>query len=177
MNNYVPPEFQAASLDADSLSRAEFDHGFPEQPGRVYLLGPTGTGKTHYAFALIRKWLNPPHWPMLSMASLSIGWLSVPQAIAEARSAVNFKAGFTESDLLDEWRAPRVLLLDDLSMPDSDQRAWQVVFNLIDYRWSHRLPTIVTSNVKPSAFEPRLSDRFQDFKLGVMKGKSMRGRL
>jgi len=115
----------------------------------LYLVGFTGRGKTHQAYGAIRR---------LVASGCGMGWTAINAVDMQGLTRVR-DGHDTEGALLRLMRSP-LLLLDDLGAaakvtPWSDD----VLYRLVTHRYERRMPTIVTSNLKPSDLSRQLGDR------------------
>ena len=98
-----------------------------------------------------------------------------------------FRAGFrdnTYQDLFDRVRNSPLLVLDDLGAEyhrGDDAMSWasEQIYLIVNHRYSHRLPTVVTTNVSTKRIEGRILDRLMHTaggfgKVVVMEGPSYR---
>jgi DNA replication protein DnaC len=111
--------------------------GSMELKGRnwLYLYGDCGAGKTHLAVALARKIALDRQWePAL------ISWAHyvnrVQQSWQDARVKVD--GGPVRESL--------VLVLDDMDKKEGAPWMLSHLYDIIDYRYMHQLPTIMTAN-------------------------------
>ena len=108
--------------------------------------GSYGTGKTHLASAIANELINK-RIPVLNMKMLDM--------------IKYIKDSFDESfSPLDDFREAKVLIIDDLGKESQRYWASSQVYSIIDYRYSHRLPTIITTNLH--------SDKFKEIYGGAM---------
>ncbi|MFC9331424.1 ATP-binding protein [Kitasatospora sp. NPDC057015] len=114
----------------------------------LLLLGETGTGKTHQAYGAIRTLLG---------AGVRLRWRAV--------SSVSFHAMMRPRPGVDTEREMRalettpLLLLDDLGAAKASEFTEEITYRLVDYRYQHRLPTLITSNITPGELAGFLGDR------------------
>lgn len=76
-------------------------------------------------------------------------------------------AGSREGEDVNQWRATRgtpLLVVDDLGGEYVDDKGWmvKVVNGLVDYRYSNRLKTIITTNLDAKTFKLTYQDRVFD---------------
>lgn len=75
----------------------------------------------------------------------------------------NFNYCKTESPLDEFKRAPKLLVIDDVGTCSGDtQRVQSLYNNIIDYRYSHLLPTIITTNLPRPELGKYIGDRAFD---------------
>lgn len=122
----------------------------------VLLYGTTGTGKTH----LLGAALN-----LLRQRGMSPIYVVAPSLLDHIRDG--YEAGDYGARFTAIVRTP-VLLLDDLGAEARTSWSEQALFMLLDYRYRHRLPTAVASNLVPGDLEPRIASRLQDSALSTV---------
>lgn len=148
-----------------------------EPRGTLVIAGPVGVGKSHLAYALVMKHLQHchPSREEYAVESRTVGdYLS---AISPGRVSRDDEG--TPDDPAQCARKADLLLFDDLG--SSADSAWRMeqVFNVIDYRYTNMLPTIVTTNVLPSELSevigPRIASRLaHDATVIMMTGTDRR---
>lgn len=114
----------------------------------LLLLGPTGVGKTHLAYGAIRA---------VCVSGLHCTWMAITaaQAYALLRPGRKFES---EVDF-DRLASTQLLLLDDLGAAKSSEWTEEVNYRLINHRYEHELPTIITSNVPPRELGDAVGER------------------
>lgn len=104
--------------------------------GNLYLYGPGGTGKTHLAVAAARKAAkggkSARFWSMVSL-------LKILRECANPRSEVK------RPELL-HWD---VLVLDDIDKLKATPYAYEVIYELVETRWSNKKTTYFTAQHDP----------------------------
>ncbi|MFC9395010.1 ATP-binding protein [Streptomyces sp. NPDC057027] len=121
--------------------------GIAEGPS-LRIVGPTGTGKTHQAYGAIRT---------LLAAGVRLHWQAVTAADLYAR--LRPRPGFdSERDLQSLMRCP-LLLLDDLGAAKTSEWTEELTYRLINHRYEHLRPTLITSNLTTDALRAALGDR------------------
>ena len=65
-------------------------------------------------------------------------------------------------------RSVPLLILDDLGAESAAPWVREKLYQLVNHRYSYRLTTVVTSNLKPEAIEPRIYSRLCDPGVGTL---------
>lgn len=120
--------------------------------GWLLLMGGYGCGKTHLA-AAIANFAVEQGVPVL--------FLTVPDLLDWLRFAFestdeNFEARF------EEIRHIRLLVLDDLGTQNSTPWAAEKLYQIINYRYLLRLPTVITTNLTLDDLDGRIRSRLMD---------------
>jgi DNA replication protein DnaC len=122
----------------------------------IYLMGGTGSGKTHLACAVAIE---------LIKKGISVAFESVSDLFTRIRYCYN-NGIENEREILHKSYNSKVLILDDLGAEISNEKVQKRFHNIIDFRLRHRLATIITSNIKPEELQgildPRTIDRITD---------------
>jgi DNA replication protein DnaC len=121
--------------------------GISEGPS-LLIAGPTGTGKTHQAYGAIRALLTRGvrlRWEATTTADL----------YARLRPRVGHDA---ERDLQTLARSP-LLLMDDLGAAKTSEWTEELTYRLINHRYEHLLPTLITTNLPTAELRTTLGDR------------------
>ncbi|MGK5496717.1 ATP-binding protein [Streptomyces sp. URMC 125] len=148
----IPAEYRAATCDHPRV--AAWVHEIaeaavaPDRGGRgrrqittgpsLLLLGPTGTGKTHQAYGAIRA---------LTAAGLGVRWQAT--TAADLYAEMRPRPGADPETLLRRTMRVPLLVLDDLGAARTTEWTEELTYRLVNWRYSHRLPTLVTSNLAP----------------------------
>lgn len=127
---------------------------FAQSPdGWLLLWGPSGAGKTHLAAAIANDRIQRGE-PAL--------FVVVPDLLDELRSAYapNAEIGYDAS--IEQLRNAPLLILDDLGTQNTTPWAQEKLFQILNYRYNSRLPTVVTTNVNVERLDERLGMRLTD---------------
>ena len=124
-----------------------------EPAGWLLLTGPSGSGKTHLAAAIAGRRLD---------AGQGALFMVVPDLLDHLRAAYQPDSELGYDDLFELLKGAPVLVLDDLGVQSATPWAQEKVFQLINHRYNAQLPTVVTTNLDPGSFEPRLASRLSD---------------
>lgn len=114
----------------------------------LMLLGPTGTGKTHTAYAAIRA---------LALSGASCPWLFTTAADLYAR--LRPRHGVDSEQVFDTYTNVCLLVLDDLGAAKGTEWNEEVNYRLINHRYEHEQPTLITSNVAPARLADAVGER------------------
>ncbi|MRR32171.1 AAA family ATPase, partial [bacterium] len=120
--------------------------------GWLILMGTYGCGKTHLAAAIANTCIE------YGMGTI---FLSVPDLLDWLR----FSYSATDTSFeqrFDEIRNVELLVLDDLGTQNSTAWAAEKLFQIIDYRYTHKLPLVITTNLHLEDLDDRIRSRLQD---------------
>lgn len=140
---------QAQSIeDAYNVSRK-----FSESLNGWFLLqGGYGCGKTHLA-AAIANYAVAMGVPTL--------FLTVPDLLDMLRFAYDSE-DTTFEQRFNEIRDASLLVLDDFGTQNATGWAEEKLFQIINYRYINKLPTVLTTNLSLDEIEPRIRSRLTD---------------
>jgi DNA replication protein DnaC len=142
------------TMQADSLERAynQAMHFSQTLTGWLLLQGSYGCGKTHLAAAIANFAVS------LGVPTL---FITVPDMLDTLRFAygdpeTTFEARF------EQIKNVRLLVLDDFGTQNATGWAQEKLFQIINYRYINRLPTVVTTNLSLEEIEERIRSRLKD---------------
>ena len=121
--------------------------------GWLLLMGGYGSGKTHLAAAIANEVLVRGIVPL---------FVTVPDLLDYLRGAYAPDASQAYSDRFEQIRTTQLLILDDLGTENATPWALEKLFQLLNYRYMARLPTVVTTNQELERIDPRLRSRLAD---------------
>lgn len=119
-----------------------FDDIRHKERNSMIFFGSTGTGKTHLAAAISNHVINDKHHPV--MFGTYIEYLD------------RIRSEFSDTEhTKHEMKSLPLLVIDDLGK--EKQTAWsdQTLFEIINYRYEHRLPILITTNLSPDELTRR----------------------
>lgn len=126
---------------------------FAEQPeGWLLLEGGYGCGKTHLA---------------ASIGNVRIGhgdevlFVTSPDLLDHLRGSYG-DAEQNYDDTFERLKGVKLLILDDLGVENPSPWAKEKLFQLLNHRYTQRLPTVITTNAEIERLDPRLKSRMQD---------------
>ncbi|GAA5119084.1 ATP-binding protein [Haloechinothrix salitolerans] len=163
IDNLVPLRYRDAQLDEtedpkldawiDEIRAAEPTTNIdrPKMHGpSLLILGPTGVGKTHKAYALLRHLvdggLRLRSWPKMISA-------------ADLYARLRPRSGVDSEQVFEEFLAAEMVFIDDLGAAKTSEWVEEVNYRLIDHRYNNQLATIFTSNVPPRELGEVLGER------------------
>ncbi len=140
-NERVPKRYTNAEPDAIARAWAKNAVHTPDTTRSLMIVGPTGTGKTHRAYGVLRA---------VAEAG-STAWTALTAADLYAR--LRPRAGQDSETQFEGIVKTGVLFVDDLAAAKLTEWTEEVTYRLINKRYEQCIPSIFTSNVPPA--EPR----------------------
>ena len=126
---------------------------FAEHPEDWLLYtGRFGTGKTHLAAAIANY--------VLAQGG-DVIFQPVPDLLDQLRMGYG-NTGESYEDRFDRFRTIPLLILDDLGAQSPTAWAEEKLYQIINYRYVNKLPTVVTSNVNMRDWDGRIASRLRD---------------
>jgi DNA replication protein DnaC len=114
----------------------------------LLMAGVVGAGKTHQAYGALRA---------LAGAGVGVRWRATTAADLYAelrpRSGVD-----TERELAAVARVP-LLILDDLGAAKASEWTEEITYRLVNRRYNHFLPTLITTNLRIGDLRAHVGDR------------------
>lgn len=137
---------------------------FAYQPDHKWLImwGRRGNGKTHLCAAVANHLVN---------AGIAALFMTMPDLLASLRQAMDLQANTEQesySGRMNTFKNAPVLILDDLGAEGNSDWSDAVLFEILDYRYRNRLPTMMVTNCALDAFDPRIASRMQDTALSTV---------
>jgi DNA replication protein DnaC len=148
------PDLQSA--DRENLRRAVATAlAFAEKPvGWLVLTGTFGCGKTHLAAAIANL--------QVASSRPTPMFVVVPDLLDHLRATFSPTSAITLDRLFDQVRSAPMLVLDDLGTESATPWAREKLFQLLNHRYSARLPTIITTSATIDEIDARLRSRMLD---------------
>lgn len=122
---------------------------FGEKSRGLMLMGNCGCGKTHLAAAIIS---------MLAHKGVPGFFVVVPELMAKLREGIGTHDGKAE-EIIATAKNSELLVLDDLGAEKESEWVKEQLYMLINYRYEHELPTIITTNYDGEELENELGRR------------------
>jgi len=143
-------ELARLALEAARQFAREFGTG-PYTDGLLFT-GTVGSGKTMLAGAIAND---------LIARGVRISFLVVPEWLDALRDSYNLPKESRESfrDLVAEAREAPLLILDDLGAHNYTEWTLNSLYTVVNYRFNHLLPLVVTTNLDVGEWAGRLGQR------------------
>jgi hypothetical protein len=123
----------------------------------LYFSGAVGRGKTQLAWVAALAWLDKTGagvWPG------DLEYFAVPHLFEELRRSFDSRGG---TDIVDRCVRAKLLFLDDFGAERVSEWTRERMLEIVNERYDHKRPVIVTSNLAPDELEagqePRLVSR------------------
>lgn len=153
-----PKRYREATADrADVLDWVSQFHAGPADAPSLLLLGPTGTGKTHQAYAAIRASVTVA-LPMRSGGVRAPTWHAMTYAEMTASLRPRGREYDTEA-VLERYRTLGLLFIDDLGAAKLTEFTEEATYRLINGRYEDMRPSIFTSNLPMHELKEAIGDR------------------
>jgi len=120
--------------------------------GWLLLQGGYGVGKTHLAAAVANQAVS---------AGVPTLFLTVPDLLDALRAGYSAEDA-TFEERFEQVRAARLLVLDDFGTQNATEWAREKLFQILNYRYINRLPSLITTNLALEQIEPRIRSRLSD---------------
>lgn len=151
----LPDDKRENLRKAYATARAYADH--PE--GWLLFTGAYGCGKTHLAAAIAHE--------VIARGEPAL-FIVVPDLLDHLRAAFGPNSETSFDERFERVRTAPFLVLDDFGSQSATAWAQEKLFQLLNYRYITRLPTVITTNLRLPDIEPRLRSRLADPDLTVI---------
>jgi DNA replication protein DnaC len=145
----------------DAAYRLAFD--FAKNPeGWLVFMGETGCGKTHLAAAIVN------HRYEIGKPAL---FVVVPDFLDHLRSTFSPDSKVSYDELFESVKTAPLLVLDDFGEQSTNPWVKEKLYQLINYRYNSRLPTVITTRLSLDEImekvDPSVSSRLVDRNISV----------
>ena len=127
---------------------------FAKSPdGWLVLQGVNGCGKTHLAAAIANERLK---------AGEPVLFVVVPDFLDHLRSTFSPKSEISYDQFFESVKNIPLLILDDFGQQSTTPWAQEKLYQVINYRYNERKPTVITTCCSLDEIEDRISSRLAD---------------
>jgi DNA replication protein DnaC len=145
---FVTPQ-EVASLHEAREAAEEFSNAMQSW---LLLEGAYGCGKTHLAAAIANDAVH---------RGIPTLFITVPDLLDSLRFAYGSQETTFEARF-EEIRGADLLVMDDFGTQNATAWAQEKLFQIINYRYINKLPTVITTNLILDEIESRIRSRLQD---------------
>lgn len=130
---------------------------YSESPqGWIVFTGTYGSGKTHLAAAIANYQMDLGFSPF---------FIVVPDLLDHLRATFNPKSSVSYDRLFDAIKQTPLLILDDLGTQSATPWAKEKLYQLFNYRYNAKLPTVITTSDYITDIDPRIQSRMRDVRI------------
>lgn len=127
---------------------------YAHQPrGWLILKGGYGCGKTHLAAAIANEQLA---------AGRPVLFVNTPDLLDHLRATFNPESTVSYDERFDQVRNSPLLILDDLGTQSNSEWAQEKLYQILNFRYNAKLPTVITTNLDLESIEIRMRSRMVD---------------
>lgn len=124
-----------------------------EQGDCLVFCGAPGSGKTHLGIAIVKA-------AMTRRPSMSTKYITVPALIRKIRATYK-NSGGTVEQIVNELSELKILVIDEVGV-EAGKEDTTILFDIIDTRYQHQLPTIIISNLNQKNLTDYIGVRVMD---------------
>ncbi|MGW0577329.1 ATP-binding protein [Streptomyces sp. NPDC002920] len=144
----VPRRYTGAQPTDLATAWAQAVTTSPETTRSLLVIGPTGTGKTHYAYSVLRA---------LAETGTTTKWAAY--TAADLYAQLRPRTGRDSEATFEQIVGTDVLFVDDLAAAKLTEWTEEVTYRLINHRYEQCKPGIFTSNIPPAQLRDALGER------------------
>lgn len=156
LDNFSLRENELPRAESENLRRAlETARAYAENPKDWLVFNSVGygNGKTHLAAAIANH---------AARSGEAVLFVLVPDLLDHLRASFNPASGVRYDQRFDEIKKAPLLVLDDLGTESATAWAREKLYQLFNYRYNARLPTVITTATPIEEIDPRLATRMLD---------------
>jgi len=116
-------------------------------------MGMFGTGKTHLAAAIGRYRAALGDDPIFTV---------VPDLLDHLRATFSPTSTVSYDSIFNQVRTTKLLVLDDLGTQSATPWAREKLYQILNYRYETKLPTVITTSATLKEIDPRIRSRMMD---------------
>lgn len=150
--NLTPDQRQ----NLENVTRAAYNYAHEQNGNWLIIGGSYGGGKTHLAAAIANNWRS---------VNREVVFVTTPDLLDYLRTAFEPNTRTSLDQRFQIVRNAPYLVLDDLGTENATPWAREKLFQIIDYRYVRRLPTVITLSKEVDSLDARLRVRLKDEKV------------
>lgn len=147
------PSEELRSLDKALKAATDFARN---PRGWLIFTGPYGSGKTHMAAAIANSYADMGKLPL---------FIVVPDLLDHLRATFSPESTISLDRRFEEIRTAPLLILDDLGAQSMTPWVREKLYQLFNYRYNAKLPTVITTFNFKDEIDARLLSRLEDSRL------------
>jgi DNA replication protein DnaC len=150
----IPKRYESAKYEDVSPVVKEAFKAMLAGGKSIYLHGAVGTGKTHTCWAIKKQYDLPAAYRFLRI------W-NVVDMMHEIKADFD-RSLYDKRHLEEELTDPKdhhVLILDDLGAEKATDFVAETLYRIVNFRYNHMLPTIITSNCTVQELADKIGER------------------
>lgn len=149
---------QGVGLPPDKVRNLNMAHSYAQEfarnpEGWLLLKGGYGCGKTHLAAAIANDRLD---------RNQSTLFVNTPDLLDHLRGTYAPSSTVTYDQRFEEVRNTELLILDDFGAHNNSDWAQEKLYQILNFRYTGRLPTVITTNEELESIEIRVRSRLSD---------------
>lgn len=119
----------------------------------LILSGSVGTGKTHLSCAVANQ---------LALSGYTSCLRTVSELVQSIRDGRNWSNNKTSSQLIDEYAAFDLLIIDEFGVQSGTDNELNILFDVVNARYADQKPTMALTNLSKEEFKQKVGDRIFD---------------
>lgn len=170
LDKLTPRDGQAEVIE---LAKQLADNVWTANTG-LYLIGGVGCGKTMISAGIVNRALKNQAESASDERKRKFAYIDesmdctlnpVARLISTVELLGKIQSTFGSYDTqetIDKYKKVRLLVLDDIGAEKASEWVEARFYEIIDYRYNHLLPTVITSNLTPSELSKKVGERIAD---------------
>lgn len=147
---------QRQRTEANLAATRRYAETFTREAGNLLMIGHTGLGKTHLSTSIARAVIERGY---------DVVYESAPNLMADF-STDQFQPERGAAPKGERYLSAELLIIDDLGTEFPTSFHQSALYNLLNTRINRRLPTVINTNLTPTALRERYDDRIASRLLG-----------